>query len=269
MRARSGISAERERTARIASSASSSEEKVERRIRSTPSSRRIRTCSVKISRTCAFVSGPYGLTSCPSGPTSPATRTYSPSAADFASRTASPVDLLERVRPVELRQLRAIRIPRVRREDLRPGRHVVVVDLLHEAGRRDAVGRTGAVRRRPARDEQRPHRPVREEDVVPEPFANVLRHVAPEMKKPLRGRRGSRPANRVRPRSHLSPVPERTPVPERDLAPGSGSLSRGSPPGCRGFAGPVPPAALDETRFKEPRKRVRGRAARAVKERPV
>src|SRR5450759_1747255 len=86
------------------------------------------------------------------------------------------VDLLERVGPVEPGELRAVRVPRVRGEHLRAGRHVVVVDLAHEVGRGHRIRRARTLRRRAARYEQRPHRPVREEDFGLQPLSEVSLH---------------------------------------------------------------------------------------------
>ena len=87
------------------------------------------------------------------------------------------VDLLERVRPFVRRELDAVGVPRVRRDDLRARVDVVVMDLAHRI-------RVRQVQRRPrlfgigaARSQQRPHRAVGEEDLLGECLAEVFLHV--------------------------------------------------------------------------------------------
>ena len=126
-----GISAERPRTARTASAASSRLPKVSSRMRSTPASSRTRACSSKISRTCDSCSEPYGLTSAPSGPDRARDEDELAGGRLPGQAHALAVDLLERVGPLVRRQLDAVGVPRVRREDPGAGVEVVVVDLAH------------------------------------------------------------------------------------------------------------------------------------------
>ena len=57
-----------------------------------------------------------------------------------------------------------------------PGLDVVVVDLLDEVGLGDGEGRARALGGGAAGDEERPHRPVGEEDVGLQALADVLLH---------------------------------------------------------------------------------------------
>ena len=120
------------------------------------------------------------------------------------------VDLLEGVGPVELGELDPVRVPGVRRQDLRARLDVVVVDLPDELGLGDRQGGARALGGRTARDEERPHRPVGEENVGLQALADVVLH---EKTPPRTKGRFVRFAS-VRPRFHLSPA-----VPERELAP--------------------------------------------------
>ena len=156
-----------------------------------------------------------------------------------------PVDLLERVCPVELRELGAVRVPRVRRDDLRAGRHVVVVDLADEVRRREGDRRARAVRGGAARDEERAHRAVPEEDLGLQALADVFLHENAPSRTKGRGTADSASissfSRRPRPGSgiwHLRPARP-------------GALRTG----CRGIAGPVPPPL-----WMKPGQRTRGQS---------
>src|SRR5258708_7787060 len=77
---------------------------------------------------------------------------------------------------IALSSARAVRAPRVRGDELGVGGGVVVVDLLDERGVRQGERGARAVGRSAARDEERPVRPVGEEDFGLEPLANVFLH---------------------------------------------------------------------------------------------
>ena len=100
----------------------------------------------------------------------------------FASQTDTfPVDLLERVGPLVRRQLDAVGVPRVGREDPRPGIQVVLVDLAHRVGVREVQRRARLARQGAAGGQQRPDRPVGEQDLFGDGLAEVFLHRGPTM----------------------------------------------------------------------------------------
>ena len=200
-----GIAVERPRTARTASAASSRLPKVSSRMRSTPPSRRARACSSKISRTCVSWSEPYGFTSAPRGPSDPATKTELAGGRFARDARALAVDPLERVRPLVGRELDAVGVPGVRREDPGAGRDVVVVHFADRFGIGQVQRRFRLVGRCAARDEQRSDRAVRQEDFFGERLAKVVFHRSTNKKASRCERRGAlRPDRGASPSSLLA-----------------------------------------------------------------
>ena len=143
------------------------------------------------------------------------------------------VDLLERVGPLVDGELDAVGVPRVGRDDPGARADVVVVDLA------DGVG-VGQVQRRPrlvgggaARGQQRPDRPVGEQDLFGDRLAEVFFHLAPNKKASRCERRRPYAGHFAAPLIFFSlgRIPDLAPV---DAAPRCADL------GCRGFLGPVP-----------------------------
>ena len=87
-----------------------------------------------------------------------------------------PVDLLQGIAPFVGRQLDAVGVPGVGRQDAGSRVAVVVVHLPDRLGVRQVQRRLGLIGRSPARDEESPHRPVGEKDFLREGFAKILQH---------------------------------------------------------------------------------------------
>ena len=106
------------------------------------------------------------------------------------------VDLLERVGPLVRRQLDAVGVPGVRRQDAGAGLEVVVVDFADGIRIRQIERRAGLVGRGAPRGQQRPDRPVGEQDLFGDRLAEVLLHFGAQQKS--LSTRGAGPCGPVR-----------------------------------------------------------------------
>ena len=245
-RPRSGSRPRGPRTARTASAASRRLPKVSSRKRSTPDSSSMRACSSKISRTCESWSDPYGLTSAPSGPIEPATKTSSPAAASRASRTPSRLIFSSESAhswAVSLTRLASqVFVVRMRA----PASTVVVVDLPHGFRVGEVQGRRGLLGEAPREISSVPIAP----SASSTSSASALRKsffILKAQQKSLSMREAPISLGPVRGAPHLLLHPAENP----ELAPVD--PRRDARSGCRGVVGPVPrPLWMRRGRFGRP-----------------